>query len=163
MTRWVVDIGPLIFLAKLDRLDLLHDGADEILTPPAVLEEVLTRADHASQKIGEAVSSWLTVRQIEDRSALEVLLADLGPGESEAIALSREAKADRVIMDDLDGRRFARRLGVVPIGTLGLLLAARLRGEVSSLRAEIERLRAGGFRMSQTLIEAALREAGEAD
>ena len=40
MTRWVVDTSPLIFLAKLDRLDLLRKGADEILAPPAVIEEV---------------------------------------------------------------------------------------------------------------------------
>ncbi len=40
MNRWVVDTGPLIFLAKLDRLELLQRGADEILAPPAVLAEV---------------------------------------------------------------------------------------------------------------------------
>ena len=78
-------------------------------------------------------------------------------------SLSKEVKADRVIMDDLDGRRFARRLGLVPVGTLGLLLAARLRGEVASLRVEIERLRASGFRMSSGLIDAVLRGAGETD
>lgn len=66
-------------------------------------------------------------------------------------------------MDDLDGRRFARRLGVIAVGTLGLLLAARLRGDLPSLRAEIERLRAGGFRVSSALVEAVLRTAGEAD
>lgn len=162
MTRWVVDTSPLIFLAKLDRLDLLRNGADEVLAPPAVIEEVRTHADYASRKIDEAVSSWLRVKTVEDRSALEVLLGDLGTGEAEAITLSRQVGAERVIMDDLDGRRFARRLGMVAVGTLGLLLAARLRGELPSLRAEIERLQAGGFRMSEELVEAVLRNAGEA-
>jgi uncharacterized protein len=162
MTRWVVDTSPLIFLAKLDRLDLLRKGADEILAPPAVIEEIRTHPDYASQLIGDAVSAWLTVRQVEDRGTLEVLLGDLGPGEAEAIVLSRQVGADRVVMDDLDGRRFARRLGVTAVGTLGLLLAARLRGELPSLRAEIEKLRSGGFRVSETLVEAVLRNAGEA-
>jgi predicted nucleic acid-binding protein len=162
MTRWVVDTSPLIFLAKLDRLDLLRHGADEVLAPPAVIEEVRTHTDYASRKIDEAISVWLGVRAVEDRGALAVLLGDLGAGEAETVTLSRQVGADRVIMDDLDGRRFARRLGIATLGTLGLLLAARLRGELPSLRVEIDRLRAGGFRMSEELVEAVLRNAGEA-
>jgi len=163
MTRWVVDTSPLIFLAKLDRLDLLRDGADEILAPPAVVHEVRMHPDDASRKIDMVLSAWLKVRPVGDLSALEVLLADLDPGEAETIALARELKADRVVMDDLDGRRLARRLGVVVVGTLGLLLAARLRGELPSLHAEILGLRAGGFRISDALVEAVMREAGEVE
>lgn len=40
MRLWVVDTSPLIFLAKLDRLDLLKRGADQIVAPPAVFGEV---------------------------------------------------------------------------------------------------------------------------
>jgi uncharacterized protein len=163
MTRWVVDSSPLIFLAKLDRLELLRREADEILAPPAVIEEVRFHPDSASRKIDDAISTWLNIRQVEDRSALEVLLGDLGHGEAEAIVLSRQVEADRVVMDDLDGRRFARRLGVPAVGTLGLLLAARLRGELPSLGLEMEKLRAGGFRLSEALERAVLRNAGEAD
>jgi hypothetical protein len=161
MTRWVVNTSPLIFLAKLDRLDLLRIGADEVLVPPAVLEEAQKYPDEAKRKIEEAASSWLKVTPVRDRGVVEVLLADLGPGEAEAIALAREKGAERVVLDDLDGRRFARRVGLATIGTLGLLLAARLRGELPSLEAEIERLRAGGFRISTELVTAALRAAGE--
>ena len=135
----------------------------EILAPSAVLQEVRSHPDSASRKVDEAVSTWLKIRPVEELGTLAVLLGDLGPGEAEAIALSRQVGADRVVMDDLDGRRFARRLGVVPVGTLGLLLAARLRGDLPSLRTEIERLRAGGFRVSPALVEAVLRTAGEAD
>ena len=45
MRRWVADTSPLIFLAKLDRLHLLERGADEILVPPAVLQEIQARRD----------------------------------------------------------------------------------------------------------------------
>ncbi len=40
MSRWVLDTSPLIFLAKLDRIDLLRAAADELRMPPVVLEEV---------------------------------------------------------------------------------------------------------------------------
>jgi predicted nucleic acid-binding protein len=108
MTLWIVDTSPLIFLAKLNRLDLLKRGADQIVAPPAVFRE-----------IGE------------------------------------------VVLDDLDARRFAHRIGLVPVGTLGLLLAAKLRGEIKSLREEIDRLIGAGFRVSPPLVQAFLREAGE--
>jgi len=70
-------------------------------------------------------------------------------------------RRSRVVMDDLDARRFARRVGLDLIGTMGLLLAARLRGEMPSIREEVERLQALGFRVAPPLVEAILREAGE--
>lgn len=57
--------------------------------------------------------------------------------------------------------RFARRAGFDVIGTIGLLLAARLRREIASLRAELERLDQVGFCISDDLAEAVLRAAGE--
>ncbi len=161
MSCWVVDAGPLIFLAKLDRLNLLQRGADEVLIPVAVLNEVRALRDEATRKIEIATQSWLRVQAVNNRPALEILLADLDSGEAEVIALAREVGADRVIMDDLDARRFAHRVGLAPIGTLGLLLAARLRGELPSVKAEIKRLRQFGFWVSQPLIEKVLQAAGE--
>ncbi|MEO7420539.1 MAG: DUF3368 domain-containing protein [Thermoanaerobaculia bacterium] len=161
MSRWVVDTSPLIFLAKLDRLDLLRRSADEVLVPAAVIEEVRAYPDEASRKIEDALGSWLREAKVEGRQVVDVLLADLDFGEAEVIALAHEMSAERVVMDDLDGRRFARRLKLEPIGTLGLLLAARLRGELSSLREEIERLERQGFRASPSLVEAVLGAAGE--
>ena len=74
---------------------------------------------------------------------------------------AREIGADRVVMDDLDARRMARRLGLELIGTIGLLLSARLRGEVPSMRGEIDRLEALGFRIAPDLVAAVLQAAGE--
>jgi uncharacterized protein len=88
-------------------------------------------------------------------------MADLDAGESEVIALAMEAKAERVVLDDLDARRFAHRVGAAPVGTLGLLLASKLRGDLPSLRSEIDRLQRAGFRVSPALSQALLREAGE--
>jgi predicted nucleic acid-binding protein len=162
MRLWVVDASPLIFLAKLDRLDLLKGGADQVVVPPAVLREIGEHPDDASRKIDDARRSWLGVRAVENRRIVDVLMADLDAGESEVIALALEAKAERVILDDLDARRFAHRIGIERVGTLGLLLAAKLRGELPNLSVEIDRLRQAGFRVSPPLSQALLLEAGEA-
>ena len=161
MRRWVVDTSPLLFLAKLNRLDILKGAADEILAPPAVFLEVAARQDEVGRQIDGASRIWLTRSPVRDERLVEILSADLGAGEAEVIALAREVDAERVVLDDLDARRFARRIGLPAVGTLGLLLAARLRGEIPSLREEIERLRQSGFRASEALVREVLREAGE--
>jgi predicted nucleic acid-binding protein len=158
---WVVDTSPLIFLSKLGRLDLLQGQARTICAPQAVLDEIGAKTDEAAQAIEQASRSWLSVRQVGNRQAVEILLADLGPGEAEAIVLAKEVSADKVVMDDLDARRFARRVGLDLIGTMGLLLAARLRGDIPSLREEIAHLQGLGFHIAAPLAEALLREAGE--
>lgn len=161
MTTWVVDTSPLIFLAKLDRLDLLTMGADVVWVPQAVLDEVRAKPDEATQAIEQVSQRWLSVHRVSNREAVELLLANLDLGEAEAIVLAKEVKADKVVMDDLDARRYARRVGLDLIDTMGLLLAAHLRGEIPSIREEIERLQELGFRVAQPLVEAILREAGE--
>ena len=133
----------------------------ERILPRAVLDEVRAGRDEAAQAIEQASLSWLLVRQVGNRDAVEFLQADLNLGEAEVIVLARETNADRILMDDLDARRFARRLGFDLIGTMGLLLAARQRGEISSVRNEIGRLAALGFRVAPSLVEAILKEAGE--
>jgi hypothetical protein len=163
MRRWVADTSPLLFLAKLNRLDLLRHAADEILAPPAVFQEIRRIPDEASDRLEAARLDWLHVHPVSDLALVDVLQADLDLGESEVIALAQEIRAERVVLDDLDARRRARRIGLLPIGTLGLLLAGRLRGEIPSLRFEIAQLEKEGFRVQKALVEAVLQEAGEQD
>jgi uncharacterized protein len=163
MSLWVTDTSPLIFLAKLDRLDLLRKGAEQVLAPPAVLREIVEQDDEATIQIEEARRTWLQVRPVKDLRLSTVLKRELGDGEAEAIALALETNAARIVLDDLDARRLANQLGLKPVGTLGLLLAAKLRGEIPSLRVEIDRLRRGGFRATPALVEQILRSAGEND
>lgn len=163
MSVWITNTSPLIFLARLNRLDLLQRSADELFTPPAVLREIAERQDESARQVAEARKTWLRVREVQEDHLLTVLRSELGDGEAEAIALALETGAARVVLDDLDARRMADRLHLKTVGTLGLLLAARLRGEIPSLREEIERLRRAGFRVAPALAEAILRDAGESD
>lgn len=161
MSLWVTDSSPLIFLAKLNRLDLLRQEAEEVLAPPAVFMEIAGQDDEAAFRIEEARRTWLQVRPVKDLRLSAVLKRELGDGEAEAISLALENDAARIVLDDLDARRLADRLGLKVVGTLGLLLAAKLRGEILSLRAEIDRLRREGFRAGPALVEEILRVAGE--
>jgi hypothetical protein len=90
------------------------------------------------------------------------LTADLDRGESETLALAVELRADVVLLDEKEGRRMARRLGLRPFGVIGVLLAARQRGLVPALRPLLDSLRdRAGFRLSNAVIHEVLDLAGE--
>ena len=105
--------------------------------------------------------AWLLVCSLEQPLAPPVVGAGLGPGETEAISLALVLRAERVILDDLPARVLAQRLGIPLIGTLGILLAAKRRGLVTTIREPIDTLRAGGFRLATDLYEQVLTKAGE--
>jgi len=133
----------------------------DVRIPSAVLTEISAKADEACKQIEQATNDWLKVVEVKNRAAVQLLMADLDLGEAEVIAIAKEINADTLLLDDLDARRFAKRVGLPTIGTIGILLSARLQGKIPSLKDEIERLQIHGFRISKTLMEEALKAAGE--
>ncbi len=157
----VVNTAPLIFLAKLRRLELLQLGTDEIYVPPAVLFELRAVPDQATQAVESILGRWITERACRQSRQVDLIAQSLDSGEAEVIALALELDTTDVVLDDLDARRFARQAGLQPIGTLGLLLAAKRHHLLDAVQPEIDALQAAGFRVSQTLVERVLAEAGE--
>ena len=161
MSVWVVNTSPLVFLGHLGRLELLQDEGREIYIPRAVVEEVAQKPDTAAQALQMACATWMQVRDVADRTRVNLVQAALHKGEAEAIVLATELQAERLVMDDQDARRFADRCGLQTVGTLGILLTAKKDGKIASLQAEIERLLALGFRVNPRLVTAVLQSAGE--
>ncbi len=48
MSIAIVDAGPLLFLSRLNRLELLRNCADRVYVPNAVLEEIDKKQDEAA-------------------------------------------------------------------------------------------------------------------
>lgn len=92
---------------------------------------------------------------------LEVLTKELDGAEAEVICLAFHQKADWVVLDDQDARRFAHRYGLNVIGTLGLLAWAKKKDLIKSFLLEVEKLRKAGFYATAVLIEKLAEEAGE--
>ncbi len=78
--------------------------------------------------------AFIHVVPIVDTAFYVRLRAELDEGESEAIVLARELKADELLIDEADGRRVAVREGIQVIGLLGVVLEAKGRGLVPSVR-----------------------------
>lgn len=138
-------------------IDLLPQLADKTVLPPAILAELLHPA------APPVVRAWAATPPawVEVRSALQLIeAADISAADREAITLARELGASVLLMDDRQARRRAAQLGVVSIGTVGLLEAAAAR-KLVPLGLALERLRATTFFLSDEIIEDALRRDAE--
>lgn len=102
--------------------------------------------------------SWLNVQAIADSSAMTQLMVDLDRGESEAIVLMRETRADILLLDERRARELAQREGLPIIGTIGILRTARNRALIPAVTPLLEDLRRRGFRVSTDLVEQIRRE-----
>jgi predicted nucleic acid-binding protein len=90
---------------------------------------------------------WVEV--LSPKSTL--ILAQLDPGESEAIALATEVHADVLLIDEQEGRQEAVRRGLKVAGTLSVLDEAGQAGLVNfdEVAAELQKTT---FRVSQAVL-----------
>jgi hypothetical protein len=85
------------------------------------------------------------------------LATTLGLGEWEVLALALEISDSLVIMDDGQGRRVGRLLGLIMTGTVGVLARATRQGLMPELAPMLDRLADLGFRLSAEAKATALR------
>lgn len=150
----VSDTSPITTLLQIGRVDLLEDLYEDVLIPEAVREE-LSHA-HPSLPI------FFKFRTVKNRPDVKRLLADIDPGEAEAIVLAQESHADLLLIDETEGRIVAAREGVRFMGLIGVLLKAKEAGYISSLRHLIGELETETtFHLSARMKTKALEIAGE--
>ncbi len=85
----------------------------------------------------------------------------LDPGETQAIGLALHMNADYLIIDEMNGRGEAVKLGIKTVGMLGIFLRAKEKGLILSVRPYLEKLQLTTFRMSASIYNATLKKAGE--
>lgn len=158
----ICDTGPLIALAKINRLHLLHDLFEDVVIPDAVHDELLAKAGTESERISEAIEEFISVEATGGvADAYPRLAAPLGPGEQESISLATELGAT-LLMDDRRARIVARSLGIPLTGTIGVLLLAKSSGLLDAVRPALEECVREGYFLSAALITEALKIADEA-
>ena len=82
-------------------------------------------------------------------------------GEASAMALASEIHADLLIIDDAEGRRFAKKLELKITGTVGVILSAKLSGVIPTVKPYILKIQQTNFRISDWLTSQILKDAGE--
>jgi predicted nucleic acid-binding protein len=157
----VSDSSPLIGLASISQLELLHQLYGDVLVPEAVWQEVVVKGAGRPGALAVANADWIHRRSVANRELSRALQRDLGTGEAEAIALAVEVQADLLVMDDPLGRDMARHLDLKFVGVVGVLIEARHKGLIGEVRRYLDELRRGGFRIKETLHRRVLADEGE--
>jgi len=156
MMKIAINSSPLIFLVKLQFLELFLDSDDQFYIPPAVLEEIEAKSDEVSLAILPLIKAGkLQVVSTRLFSLVNRLNLNLGRGESEAISLATELQADFTILDDRAARKMAINLGLNVKGTLAIIkkLSQEDKITINNLDEFYQRLRQINFRVSRSIFD----------
>jgi predicted nucleic acid-binding protein len=157
---WIVNASPLILLGKVGRLGLFSELAEQILISERVAAEVGAQPD-GKRSLAE-IATFDRCRVVPAVPiSTEIEAWDLGPGESQVLALTVSTPGSRAVLDDLAARRCSQSFGLPVIGTLGVVLRARRLGRIPAARPLLDDLRRNGLYVSEQLIETALARLGE--
>jgi hypothetical protein len=150
----VSDTSVVTALIRIGKIDLLFGIFGAVIIPEAVARELsVTHVD---------LPAWITATAVKDSQLVGKFLMELDAGESEAIALALELKADYLLMDEKLGRAAARRVGLTAMGILGVATAAKRLGLLDAVAPVIKDLRElASFWISEELENKVHKEVGE--
>lgn len=153
----ISDTSSISNLFQIGKVDLLKELYGNITITPAVQRELYALEE---QKTLDNLK-WIKVLAPKNQKKVAELLEELDLGESESIALAIERNAKYLIIDEYKGRLIAEQYGVKIVGVLGILIQAKQKRLITSVKVEVERLRSVGFRLNQRLVDNVLRRLGE--
>ncbi len=148
----VSDTSCFIALANIGELELLKELYQNLIATQQVADE-----------FGEGLPNWIEIINPKDQQKQKMLELHIDKGEASAITLALEISADLIILDDYKARQVAEKLSLNITGTLGIIVSAKNKGIISSIKPALNKLQQINFRVSENLIKTALKESGEYD
>ncbi len=159
--RVVSNTSPILNLASIEKLSLLRDQFGEVVVPHAVLNEFrLNENLPGTGEISTALEEgWLSVQNLSTHEQAVLFERELDKGESEAIALALELKAEILLVDEREARRISKILDLKVIGVIGILIKAYMNGQLTSLDTVLYELKnVAGFYISEQLLNDILQQ-----
>ncbi|HBR00806.1 MULTISPECIES: DUF3368 domain-containing protein [unclassified Roseofilum] len=152
----VSDTTSISELAKVNYLYLLPELFGKLMIPQGVFNELLVGDHPAAQQVQDL--SWLQVVTVNNQRLVEELQESfhLDLGESEAIALAEETKADQLLIDERAARRVALERKLPLIGTMGVLVLAKRQSLIPNVKDVLEQMQNRGTRIADHLYEQVL-------
>ncbi|MCL1991205.1 MAG: DUF3368 domain-containing protein [Defluviitaleaceae bacterium] len=151
----VSDTTPIISLMKIEQLDLLEKLFKRVKIPVAVYQELTTNQKFKQEAELIKSKTFIDVMEVGDTKSVSILrrATGLDKGESEAIVLAEEIKANLLLMDERKGRLVAKQMGNQITGTLGVIINAY---EENLITVEValqcfEQLKNSGIRIGDSL------------
>lgn len=156
----VSNTSPIINLAKIDKLDLIEKLYQNIIIPAAVYKELIMSGQDKENipAIKSLIDNKIIyVQEIQNSALTRALEQDLDPGESETIALAVEINADLVILDEREARETAEIYKLKKTGFIGILLKAKQKGFIDSVKKYLDRAIEKGFWIDERLYRSIIK------
>jgi predicted nucleic acid-binding protein len=151
MSKTIIsDTSCFIVLSKIGQLEILQQLFGNIITTPEIADE-----------FGESLPDWVEVVAAKDKYKQQLFEIQVDKGESSALALALEIGKSLLIIDDYKARKLAKTLNIDYIGTIGIIILAKHKGIISSIKPILEKIKETNFRISAELELQALIEAKE--
>src|SRR5580704_11911973 len=147
----VSNTTPLRYLIAIEQEHLLGQLFEKVFVPVAAHEE-LTDSRTPETVRGRVLSlpDWFEVRMMQETQTTTFPVT-LHRGERQAIVLAEALRADGLLIDEQIGRTIALSRNLSLSGTLGVLERADRMGFVSDFQRILQRLKASGFFITETL------------
>lgn len=154
----ISNTSPLMYLAKLGKLDLLKDLFGKIVIPDEVYKEAVLKGKE--EKFLDALvieraikDNWIEVKKIDIIKEIQEFAPEIDLGEISVISLAKKLNPNLILMDDASARTIAESFRFNVKGTLYVLLKAYKnklidKKEIKELFKDLILL---GFRISQEL------------
>lgn len=146
----ISDASCIILLDKIGELILLKKLFGKITTTKQIARE-----------FAKPLPGWFEIKEPKEKKYQKILEATVDKGEASAIALALEYDNCLLIIDDLKGRKLAKELKIQITGTLGILVDAKLRGHIKSVKNILQKIKSTNFRLTQELETNILSKAKE--
>ena len=158
----ISDASPLIALARIKHLSLLSQTLGDIIIPEAVAAEcILDALKPGAREIKQAIDKqMIEVHKDPPLHTYQKWSVILGQGESAAIILAKTLKS-ALFIDEKLARQVAFTLNLQVIGTAGLLLLAKQKGELPQVKPLLTALKKEGYYLSAALEKEVLLRANE--
>ena len=151
----VSDTSCIGYLIQTNLLHLLQILYGEIIIPYAVNKEILQLENKGY------IATWIKIEQANNLLNVEQYKFILDKGELEAISIGIHLKADLLIIDEKLGRTIAKNIGFDITGLVGILIVAKNKNLISSIKDILDKVRLLGCRISEKLYNTALKSCNE--
>jgi uncharacterized protein len=160
----VSNTSPLTNLAAIGQFNLLHNLFVRVEIADGVWAELNAMSKPWPGRDETAAAAWIHRHTVQNQALVNALQQDLDRGEAESIALALELGADLLLLDEREARHAAQRFELRTIGVIGILLEAKAKGFVTSVRPHLDALRqVAGFYLKESLYQAILKQANESN
>lgn len=146
----ISDTSCLILLSKIEELHLLERLYSEVMVSEEIAEE-----------FGEPLPAFIKIQSVKDKQKQILLEMQIDKGESSGIALAMEIEHSVLIIDDYKARKIAERLNIAFTGTLGVIISAKQKGIIVTIKPLLEKMKQTNFRISEALEREAIKLANE--